>query len=285
MTEDQPAAGRRSHDDSPSAAAAASQLLSRLADLARTSLQAEASLAKQTADLTWATFVGDLDRTNANKAYVESVTRESARYWRTVGDLGLDYASDLLTLGKSVSRTVLREVSAAGRKPGTRHTATSSGSSGAGTTGAGATGAGATESTHRRPVTDEGGTQTTYSGTSESTSAGVQHDGGERKATVSLRGSTGQRAEGRITVANKHPRPRRIQLSATDLVDSTGAAVGATLDVSPTTVTVPSGQERSVSLGVDLDGKSLSAGNRYTCTIEVSGGDEATIEVSVEVSA
>ncbi|MDQ1539097.1 MAG: hypothetical protein QOE58_3490, partial [Actinomycetota bacterium] len=50
------------------------------------------------------------------------VTRESARYWRTVGELGVDYATDLVTLGRSVSTTVLREISAAGRKRGTRHT-------------------------------------------------------------------------------------------------------------------------------------------------------------------
>jgi hypothetical protein len=101
---------------------------------------------------------------------------------------------------------------------------------------------------------------------------------------VHLAGSLGERAEGTITVANQHPRTRRIQLSAGTLADSTGAAVGGSLDVSPTTVTVPSGQERSVKLGVDLDGTHFSAGKRYSGTVEVSGGDEATIEVSIEVS-
>src|SRR5665647_1197766 len=85
MTEDQQTAGPRSRAGSPSAAEAARQLLSRLAELARTSLQTEASLAKQTVDLTWGTLIGDLDRSNANKAYVESVTRESARYWGPSG--------------------------------------------------------------------------------------------------------------------------------------------------------------------------------------------------------
>jgi hypothetical protein len=271
MTEDQPTTGHQGHAGTPSAATAAAKVLTRLADLARTSLQAEASLAKQTVDLTWATLVGDLDRTSANKAYVESVTRESARYWRTVGELGVDYASDLVTLGKSVSTAVLREVAAAGRKPGTRHTT-------------GGT-AGSTESPPHHVTPDGAAPQTTHSRTSDEPSAGAPNpEGGGRRVSVQLRGSLGERAEGTITVANQHPRPRRIQLSAGNLLDSTGAAVGAGLDFSPTTVTVPTGQERSVNLGVDLDGTHFSAGKRYSGTVEVSGGDEATIEVSIEVS-
>lgn len=274
MTEEQRTTGHQGQAGTPSATAAAAQVLTRLADLARTSLQAEASLARQTADLTWATLVGDLDRTGANKAYVESVTRESARYWRTVGDLGVDYASDLLTLGKSVSTAVLREVAAAGRKPGTRHTT-------AGPAGP----AGSAGSPPRHVTPEGGGRQTTYSRTSEGSSAGAANpEGGGRRVSVRLQGSLGGRAEGTITVANQHPRARRIQLSAGNLADSTGAAVGAGLDVSPTMVTVPSGQERSVKLGVDLDGAHFSAGRQYSGTVEVSGGDEATIEVSVEVS-
>lgn len=271
MTEEQRTTGHQGQAGTPSATAAAAQVLTRLADLARTSLQAEASLARQTADLTWATLVGDLDRTGANKAYVESVTRESARYWRTVGDLGVDYASDLLTLGKSVTTAVLREVAAAGRKPGTRHT-----------TG-GPAGSAGSPPHHVTP--EGGGPQTTYSRTSDGSSAGAANaEGGGRRVSVRLQGSLGGRAEGTITVANQHPRARRIQLSAGNLADSTGATVGAGLDVSPTMVTVPSGQERSVKLGVDLDGAHFSAGGQYSGTVQVSGGDEATIEVSVEVS-
>ena len=273
MTEDQRTAGHPSHAGTPSAAEAAAQALARLADLVRASLQTQASLAKQSVDLTWATLVGDLDLTSANEAYVESVTREGARYWRTVGELGVNYASDLATLGKSVPVTVLREVATAGRKPGKPHTSSATGASTGPT------------SHHRAP--EEGGAQTRHSRASAAGSSGTpdDHDGSGRRVAVSLRGSVGQRAEGTITVANQHPRPRRIQLSAGDLVDSQGAALSAALDISPTTVTVPSGQERSVSLGVDLDVASFTAGQRYSCTVEVSGGDEATIEVTVEVSA
>ena len=63
-----------------------------------------------------------------------------------------------------------------------------------------------------------------------------------------------------------------------------GAAyVAAALGVAPARVTVPSGQERSIRLSLDLDAASFSAGERYSCTVEVSGGDQATIEVTIDV--
>ena len=48
---------------------------------------------------------------------------------------------------------------------------------------------------------------------------------------------------------------------------------------------MPSGKERPVSLGIDLHSELFSAGKRYSCTVEVTGGDEATIGVTIEVSA
>ena len=265
MTEDQPSSGHPSHTDTPSAATAAAQALSRLTDLLRVSLQTQASLAKQSVNLTWTALSGDMDLTSANKAYVESATREGARYWRTVEDLGIGYATDLIALGKSVTTVVLREVAAAGRKPDTRKTTDAAAAS--------------TPSTARHGAPGQDGPQTpTPSGATGHVLAG-------RRVTLSLAGSVGQRAEGTATVANQHPRPRRIQLSAAALKDSTGAAVSAALDISPAVLTVPGRQERSVTLGVDLDGASFSAGQRYSCTVDVSGGDEATIEVSVEVGA
>lgn len=254
------------------AAKAAEQALARLADLARTTMQTQASLAKQSIDLARGTMSGDLDRASAGKAYVEAVSREGARYWRTVGELGIDYATDLVALGKSVSTTVLREMAAAGRKPGTRPT------SGAW--------AGAAESTRGHVMPEGGGPQATYPRSGNGPSSGVtDHDAGGRRVRVRLRGPVGGRAEGTVTVANQHPRPRRILLNAGDIVDSSGALVGAGLDVSPTTVTVPSGKERPVTIAVDLDAASFSAGEQYSCSVEVSGGDEATIEVTIEVSA
>ena len=239
MTEEEP--------PTTTATAAAEEALARLAGLARIALQTQASLAKQSVDLARGTLSGDLDRTSAGKAYVEAVSREGARYWRAVGELGIDYATDLVALGKSVSTTVLREMAAAGRKPGTRHTSSAT-----------------ADHAHPTVVADQ--------------------EASPRRVKVRLRGPVGGRAQGTITVANQHPRPRRIQLSAGDLMDSSGGVTGAALDVSPTTVTVPSGKERAVSLGVDLDDGSFSAGERYSCTVDVTGGDEATIDVTIEVS-
>lgn len=238
MTAARTRAGDPWHAGSPSAAAAATQVLSRLTDLAKVSMRIQVTLAKQSVDLAWATLAGSLDRTSANKAYITAVTRESTRYWLEVGELAVDYATDLVALGKSLSTTVLREVASAGRKPDTRNA-----------------------------------------------SVVPNHDGGGRPVELSLEGPLGGRAEGTITVANQFRRPRRIHLSAGDLVDSAGVVVGADLDISPTMVTVPSGQERSISLGVDLDNVSILAGQRYSSTIEVHGGGGAWIEVFVEASA
>ena len=275
MTGDTPHTTHTSHTGSrstPSAAATAELALARLADLARAALQSQAGLAKQSVDLTRATLAGDLDRTSAGKAYVEAVSREGARYLRAAGELGVDYATDLIALGNRLSTTVLRETAAAGRRPGKGH---ATGDTGDFTPASGQ---------HVRP--EDSGTQPTYSRTSAGPgSAAPDHDAGGRRVKLRLHGSVGGRAEGTVTVANQHPRPRRIQLSAGDLVDSAGAVVAAALEVSPTRVTVPGGEERSVTLGVDLDDVSFSAGERYSCVVEVSGGDEATIEVAIDVGA
>lgn len=230
MTQDQWTVDHQDHAGIQSAATAAAQALSRVTDVGRIVLQTQASVIRQTVDLTWGTMVADLDRVIANKSYAESVARESARCWRTVGELSFHYATDLFSVGKSVSTVVLREVAAAGRRA----------------------------------------------------AAGVPNpDSARRKQKVALRGSVGQRAEGTLMVANRHPRPRRIQLRAGDLVDSTGAPVAAALDISPSTVTVASGQERIVKVAVSLDDDAFSAGQQYCATLDVSGGDKATIEVEV----
>jgi len=265
--------------------------LARLADLARTAVQTQVSLAKQSADLTRATWSGDLDRTSAGKAYFEAVAREGARYWRAAGELGVDYATDLLALGNHLSTTVLRETAAAGRgaRPG-RPQSNANGNSntdanGNGNSDANGNGNSSTNSNSNSNGNGSSSTQATFSRTIDGPLASVPADTSARRVQVALHGSVGQVATGTITVANQHPRPRRIQLEAGDVLDSTGATVTGILNVTPTSVTVPSGQERSVGLTVDLDEVSFSAGKRYSCTVEVSGGDEATIEVTIDVGS
>jgi len=241
----------------PSAAAAAAEVLVQMADVARTALQTQVSQYRQSVDFTRATVFGDLDRTSAAKAYVEAASRESTRYWQSVGRLATGYSRDLIALANRSSTAVLRDATEAGRQG-------------------------------KRPAqAATGGTvQATPSpASSKSAAGGDAGDDSPRRVRVALSGSLGGRAEGTIMVANQHPRPRRIQLSAGEVVDSRGVVVAATLDVSPTNVTVPSEQERAISLGVDLDDKSFSSGRRYSSTVDVRGGDEATIEVTIDVGA
>jgi hypothetical protein len=124
MTAGQPAAGHHdpgSPSDSPTVSSAAAQAFSRLTELAKTSLKVQGSLTRQAVDLTWGTVVRDLDRVSANRAYVGSVARESARYWRTVGEVSVDCAGDLITMGRSLTVTILRGVASAGRIARTRN--------------------------------------------------------------------------------------------------------------------------------------------------------------------
>lgn len=223
--------------------------LARLGDLARQAVRTQSSLLKQSVELTRATVSGDLDRTSAGRAYVEAVSREGARYWRAVGGLGVDYAGDLLSLGNRVATSILADTARAGRTHGHGH-----------------------RTGHADPVPPSA----TAPPPAAAGTAG-------RRVAVTLAGPLGGRAEASVTVANRHPRARRVQLSAGDLTDALGHVVRLVLEVEPARVTIPAGQERTVTLGVDLSDDHVVAGGRYTGTVEVSGGDEATLDVTVVV--
>lgn len=231
------------------------ETVARLGDLARQALRSQTSLLKQSVVLTRATLSGELDRATASKAYVEAVSREGAKYWRAFGALGIDYASDLVALGSRVTETILADTARAGGHTHQR----------AGGFGSGHDGTAGTRGPTATPSSDATGAAT------------------GRHVTVTLRGPLGGRAEASVSVANKHPRGRRVQLSAGDLTDAGGSPVGAALEVVPTRVTVPAGQERAVTVGVELSPEQFTAGGHYTGTVEVSGGDEATLDVLVEV--
>ncbi|MDU0313999.1 hypothetical protein RKE38_09910 [Phycicoccus sp. M110.8] len=223
------------------------ETLSRITELARQALQAQATLAKQSLELGRATLSGDVDRSSAGRAYLDAVSREGARYWREVGALGLDYASELLALGTRSAARVVSEASAAGSR-GRDHRATRGSSAGG-------------------PPPAEGAPD------------------GTRRSAVVLRGVLGQTAQATVTVVNRHTRARRVELTPSDLRDTGGALVAARLRVDPEHVTVPPGGDHPVRLEVDLDAADAAVGDRYEGTVEVSGGDEATLEVTVEVVA
>jgi len=219
--------------------------LTRLSNLTREAVETQARLGREYAELTRSTWSNENDRVSAGQAYLDSVRRESERYWRAWSELGLGYAEEVVKLGTRAGAAVVRDVRSAvkGSVP--------EGSSVSWTRAAG-----------DEPV------ETTAPG------SGPQ---------VSLNGPLGSTATARVTVANQHPRARRIALTAGPLSDSLGELVDAELEADPSTVTVPAGEESQVTLSVNLDAKAFAAGQDYTATVEVSGGAEARIAVLVHV--
>jgi hypothetical protein len=229
------------------------ETLARITELARQALQSQATLAKQSLELGRATLSGDVDRSTTGRAYLDAVSREGARYWREVGSLGLDYASELMALGTRTAARVISDTSAAGSGARAHRRDTGSGSGGGG-------------------------------GGSAAASA-PDPDVASRRSGVVLRGVLGQTAQATVTVVNRHARARRVELTPGDLHDVAGSLVATTLRVDPEHVTIPAGGDYQVRLEVDLDAADVRVGDRYDGTVEVSGGDEATLEVTVEVVA
>lgn len=227
------------------------ETLARVTELARQALAAQTTLAKQSIELGRATLAGDVDRSTASRAYLDALSREGAAYWREVGALGLDYVSEVMALGSRAAARVMGEASSAAarshRAPGR---------------------AGATPMASEEPPTPQPETPT-----------------GPRRAEVTLKGVVGQTAQATITVRNNHPRARRVELTASPLRDASGAEVGVVLRVDPDHVTIPAGEEHVVRLEAELDPGHAQVGDRYEGVVEVSGGDEARLEVSVEVVA
>jgi hypothetical protein len=232
----------------PNNTTAADETLARITELARQALQSQASLAKQSLELGRATLSGDVDRSSSGRAYLDAVSREGARYWREAGALGLDYASELMALGTRSAARIISDATTAGSATRTRH--------------------GAAQTRNRTaphaPPPEE--------------------DDGVRRSRVLLRAAVGQTAQASVTVVNRHPRARRVELEPSELRDATGTVVAVTLTVDPDHVTIPAGGEYQVRLEADLDEAVVQPGQQYVGSVAVSGGDEATLEVTVEVA-
>jgi hypothetical protein len=108
-------------------------------------------------------------------------------------------------------------------------------------------------------------------------------DDSMRRVAVTLRGAVGETARATVTVANQHPRARRVLLDPAPLRDEWGSVVRLPFRVDPEGVTIPAGSEHAVHLEVDLLSEAVLAGGRYHGTVDVSGGDEAVLDVTVEV--
>ena len=227
------------------------ETLARITELARQALQAQASFARQSLELGRATLAGDVDRTTTGRAYVDAVSREGARYWREVGALGLDYAGELMALGSRTAARIISDTSTAGARAGARR-----------------------DQSRRRGTAADGGSE----------GGRAADDAGGRRVPVTLRAAAGQTARASVTVVNQHPRARRVVLRPSELRDLAGTVIALTLTVDPDQVTVPAGEEQQVMLETELTADLVQPGERYVGTVEVSGGDEATLDVTVEVA-
>ncbi len=224
------------------------QTLAKVTELARQALAAQANLAKRSIELGRATLAGELDQTSAGRAYLDAMGREGTRYWQEVGKLGLEYAGAVVSLGNRAAARVLTETRAAaayGRSSGQR--------------------AGADRSAEPAPD--------------------AEGDDPGRPTQLTLRGAPGQTAQATVTVVNRHPRARRVELTPSGLVDQAGASVALELRVEPARVTIPAGGDHQITVEVDLASDVVTPGAGYTGTLTVSGGDEATVAVAVEVEA
>ncbi len=237
---------------------AVDETLARITELARNALQAQATLARQSLELGRATLTGEVDRSTASRAYVDSVSREGARYWREASALGLDYAGELMALGSRTAARIISDASTSATPPRARSRAASEGHRG----------------DPHTPAAPEGA----------SGDVPADDDAAGRRSLVVLRGGPGQVAQATVTVVNRHPRARRVELAPSELRDATGTVVAVALRVDPERITIPAGGEYQVRIEADLASDLVRAGETYLGTVEVSGGDEATLEVSVEVA-
>lgn len=96
------------------------QTLTRVVDLARTTFEAQTSLAKQSIELGRAAITSEIDTVKAGRTWLEAVGRETGRYWSQAGALGVDLAGELVSLGtKGMSRVMTETQQAARRGAGT----------------------------------------------------------------------------------------------------------------------------------------------------------------------
>ena len=239
--------------------------MARLGDLARRALEAQASAARQSVELGRAALSSDVDALAAGRAWWEAVGRESTRYWKEAGALGIDVAGQLVTLGTSGMSRVLGDTQAALRP---RPAAT--GRRGTATVG--------TPAGDDRP-TEPGGAPEDVPAVARFDSDGV------RRAAIRLRGPAGGEASGSVVLANTHNRARRVDLVPGTLTPAPTGDDGTSpaLTVTPDAVTIPAGEEGTVEVVVTLPAGSVSPGDRLTGSVEVTGGVEAVVEVVVEV--
>jgi len=243
--------------------------LSRWLAVTREAVAAQAAWGRATVELAKSAMSGELDPAGATRAYSDAARRETARYWRSASRLGADYARGLAELGGAAATGLLEDVARA-RRPGRATSARWRAWSPA----AEVRPDDAPDDPHDHAPDDGEDAGSASADTSSGT------------ASLTLRGRLGERATGSLTVANRHPRARRIELTASPVTDVHGAEVlGAHLDLDPARATLAPSEETVVTVGLDLTAGVVEPGRSYHATVSVSGGDSATVRCTVEVDA
>ena len=190
------------------------------------------------------------------------MTTEGQRYWQALAAMGIEVARDVIVLNARTSAAVLTSLSEATgrrRRPSSRDASAEPEPAEHPSAAAPAQAASAEEDEPPPPPA--------------------------RSNVVTLSGPSGTTAHGSLTVVNRHPRSRRIEVSAMALRDAaTDAPCSGTVAVDPARVTVPAGQERRIELSAALDAQVFAPGRAYIGTIQVSGGDEATVGLVISAS-
>ncbi len=251
--------------------------LERLGRLGREAVHTQLRLARRSFGAARAVTQGAAPG-RAARGYLEALGRESTRYWRELGTLGLSYAADVLELSARTASRVLDDTTpepAPGPVPGPAP----------GSTPDPAPGSTPDPTLDARP--DPTLPRAPQPAVAQRRASPGERDpaaaGPARRLPVALRGSAGHSAAGTVTVVNRHTRARRIEVTAGELRTVTGAPAPVTLAVTPARVTLAPKGDHEVTLAVELRAGSVSAGERFTGTVRVSGGDEATVDVTVEV--
>lgn len=245
--------------------------------LARQAVQAQSALGRASFDLARASVRGELDPLAATRAYARAVRRESSRYWDTASRLGAEYVHDLAAVGEEAVHAVLDDVSSARRPGRARSSHRSRGpAAGGGRDDLPSHPAASPPAARPAPPVIPGSTSADPGATSSAATSDAP--------SLVLRGALGERATGSLTVANRHPRPRRIEVGADPVADEQGVPVaGAALEIDPRRVTVPAGEEAVVRLAVELAAERFEAGRGYRTSVRVSGGDDATVACRILV--
>ena len=253
--------------------ATAQEYAGRLTRAGKETVSAQLALARHSADLARATAAGEKTVPAAGREYLEAVLAEWVRLGTQTGELVRLQLDGVAAAGASLASAVFQDRTRnGGAAPSPRHIG-----------GAKPT---ASTSQNRAPAAPVAQNRAPAAPVAQDR-APTQPSDGDRPApaagAVALHGPIGGVAEGSVVVANRHPRKRVVRLAADQLTDEAGRASVAVLEVEPNKFTVPAGQEHAFRLAVRLAQGEVTSGATYVSVLRISGGEEATVRVTVRV--